>query len=75
MRIKRIFQIAGIVVVVLVAIGVGISFAVISWMYQDPFAPMYAENCAACHGDTMEGGAQGRRWSALPWSMERLSPN
>ncbi|MCZ6616935.1 MAG: PQQ-dependent sugar dehydrogenase [Gammaproteobacteria bacterium] len=59
MRIRRVFQVTGIVVVVLVVIGVGIYFAIVSAINQDPFAPIYAENCAVCHGENMQGGAQG----------------
>ena len=48
-----------IVAGVLVLAGIGIYYAIRQAMFTDPFVTMYSENCAVCHGQQMEGGAQG----------------
>ncbi len=56
---KRVFKMAAIVVGVLFVVLIGIAIPLISAMTRDPVAPTYAENCAVCHGENMEGAAQG----------------
>ena len=56
MRIRRVLWITGLVVLVLVG---GIAFFVSRLLEQDPFMPMYVEHCSVCHGEHMEGAAQG----------------
>jgi len=56
MRIKRVLAIAGGVVL---AAGVGLYVLVKQEIRKDPFMPMYADNCAVCHGERMEGTPQG----------------
>ncbi|MBV7336745.1 PQQ-dependent sugar dehydrogenase [Chloroflexi bacterium TSY] len=64
---QRVLQITGIVVSVLVVIGVGTSCAWIeAAMNQDEFASIYTENCAVCHGENMEGAAQGPALVGVP---------
>ena len=72
MRIKRVLKITALVVGALVVVaGVGLYY--FAWNVdiratnpEDPFAPIYAENCAVCHGDTMEGAAQGPALVGVP---------
>jgi len=55
MRARRIL---GITAAVLVLAGIGI-YVAIDLAIRDPFIAMYADNCAVCHGENMDGGAQG----------------
>jgi len=49
-----------IVIGVLVLIAVGGFYAITTGVgVGEPFAPLFAENCAVCHGDSFEGNAQG----------------
>lgn len=66
MRSKRILKIAGITLGVLAVIGVGIYLVIVNAINQDPFAPIYAQNCAVCHGEDMEGAAQGPALVGVP---------
>lgn len=36
---------------------------------EDPFASAHAANCSTCHGERMEGAAQGRRCPARHGSV------
>jgi len=58
MRLTRALRLSGIVlgVVVIVALGIGVF---LYFLAADPLAPLYAENCAVCHGEAFEGAAQG----------------
>jgi glucose/arabinose dehydrogenase len=57
---KKLLWIAGIVVGLLVLIVVGGFYAYTSGVgVGDPFTPLYAENCAVCHGEGFQGSAQG----------------
>jgi glucose/arabinose dehydrogenase len=57
---KKVLIIAAIVIGVLAALAVAGFYAVTSGIVAgDPFAPLYADNCAVCHGESFEGGAQG----------------
>ncbi len=56
MRAKRVLAITAVVVVV---IGVGSWFAIDFLLNRDPFTPLYVDNCAVCHGESMQGAAQG----------------
>lgn len=55
MTLKRGLWIAGAVLLVL---GVGAYVYVKRSLVTDPFVAMYVQNCAVCHGERMEGGAQ-----------------
>ena len=34
-------------------------YLVAARVLRDPIAPVYAQNCAVCHGENLEGAAQG----------------
>ena len=55
---KRVW-VTGVVVGVVALIGIGIYTAVNLAVGTDPFVQIYTDNCAVCHGDNMQGGAQG----------------
>ncbi len=57
-RLKRALEIAGIVFGALVLLVLGLGVYVIT-RPPDPFIPLYAEQCAVCHGEAFEGAAQG----------------
>ncbi len=59
MRPTRVLKVTGVVLGVLVAIAVGAGILLYRALHADPFAPLYAENCAVCHGEAFEGAAQG----------------
>ena len=59
MRVARLLKITGVVVGLLVIAAAGIGIYVYHSMHSDPFMPLYAENCAVCHGAAFEGAAQG----------------
>ena len=59
MRLKRVLRISGITLGVLAILVAGVIFAILRAIDRDPFAPLYAENCSACHGENLEGAAQG----------------
>lgn len=56
MRVKRVLWITAAVVVV---IGIGSWIAIDFLLSRDPLTPLYVDNCAVCHGETMQGAAQG----------------
>ncbi len=56
---KRWMWITGTVFGVLFLAGTGIYFGFKLAVESDPFMPIYADNCAVCHGEQMEGGPQG----------------
>jgi glucose/arabinose dehydrogenase len=58
MRLKRGLKIAGVVLggLALLVVGVGVWFVT---RQPDPFVPLYAEQCAVCHGQSFEGAPQG----------------
>jgi glucose/arabinose dehydrogenase len=56
---KVLIGIAGAIGLLLL-IAVGGFYAITTGVgVGEPFAPLYAENCAVCHGESMEGNAQG----------------
>jgi len=59
MRLKRVLAIAGIVVAVLAVAAVGVAVYLHHALQSDPFTPLYVNNCAVCHGESLEGAAQG----------------
>ena len=73
MRIKRVLKITAIVVGVLV-VAAGVAIYYFAWHHEwssppdpeDPFTSIYAANCAVCHGDNMEGAAQGPALVGVP---------
>jgi glucose/arabinose dehydrogenase len=57
---KKFLIISGAVVGVLVLVVVGGFYLIVSGIVaSDPFGPLYADNCAVCHGESFEGNAQG----------------
>lgn len=56
---KKVLIVSGVIVGVLLVAALGVWFAVDLALEGDPFTPMYAENCAVCHGGSFEGGPQG----------------
>ena len=56
---KRLSKGAGVALSVLFVGLMGIGIPLIIAMSGDAVAADYAENCAVCHGDNMEGAAQG----------------
>ncbi|MDA1076157.1 MAG: PQQ-dependent sugar dehydrogenase [Proteobacteria bacterium] len=66
MRFKRVGWIFGIVFGVLAIMGVGTYYAIMLAVDGDPFQDMFVENCAVCHGDTMQGGPQGPALIGVP---------
>lgn len=59
MRGKRILRIGGSVLGVVALLGIGAFWYLSRLIQQDPFAPLYADNCAVCHGESFEGSALG----------------
>src|SRR5512134_2192691 len=59
MRLTRALKITGIVIGVLVVVVVAGGLDLYRRLHSDPFTPLYAENCAVCHGEAFEGAAQG----------------
>jgi glucose/arabinose dehydrogenase len=60
MRWTRALKWAGIALGALVAIALaGLSLLIYRGLHSDPFLPLYAQNCAVCHGPAFEGAAQG----------------
>jgi len=57
--VKKVLVVTGIVVGIVLVAAVGVWFAVNRAIQGDPFTPMYAENCAVCHGEQFEGATQG----------------
>ncbi len=57
---KKILLVVAAIVGVLILLAVGAFFAITSGVgVGEPFAPLYADNCAVCHGEAFEGNAQG----------------
>jgi glucose/arabinose dehydrogenase len=63
MTLKRVLW--GILLSVLALVIGGVAYLKFAPM-DDPFAQMYAENCAVCHGERMEGGAQAPALVGVP---------
>ena len=59
MKMKRVLWISGIILGVLVVLVVGVIGLIVLSLDADPFAPLYADNCSTCHGEYLEGAAQG----------------
>ena len=59
MSLKRVVLISGMILGVLGVLVAGVIFAIVSASGRDPFAPLYADNCSVCHGENLEGAAQG----------------
>ena len=59
MKMKRVLWISGIILGVLVVLVVGVIGLIVLSLDADPFAPLYTDNCSACHGEYLEGAAQG----------------
>lgn len=59
MRLSRVLKLTGIVLGVLLVIGAGGAYLLFRAIREDPFTPLYADNCAVCHGEAFEGTAQG----------------
>ncbi len=57
---KKVLIVVGAVLGLLVLIAVGGFYAITSGVgVGEPFAPLYADNCAVCHGESYEGAALG----------------
>jgi len=56
---RKALIVTGVVVGILVVAAIGVWIAVDRALQGDPFTPMYAENCAVCHGESFEGATQG----------------
>jgi glucose/arabinose dehydrogenase len=52
-------RIALIVVTPVLLVSCVAIYRVVARLVRDPFGPLYAENCAVCHGESFEGAAQG----------------
>jgi glucose/arabinose dehydrogenase len=52
-------RIALLVVTPVVLVSCVAIYRVAARLLRDPIAPLYAENCAVCHGEDLEGAAQG----------------
>ena len=48
-----------LVVVAIVGGGIGVAWYVINHADLDIYSPMYADNCASCHGDELQGVTDG----------------
>lgn len=59
MRLTRALKIAGVVLGALALVAVAGGVFVYRAVHSDPFTPLYAENCAVCHGESFGGAAQG----------------
>jgi glucose/arabinose dehydrogenase len=59
MKAKRIAKIAAGTLAAALLIGIGIVAAIFHFADQDPFVPLYDENCSVCHGVDLAGAAQG----------------
>ncbi len=47
------------VVVIFVVIGCGAVWSILNFSELDLYVPLYADNCGACHGTSMEGTSEG----------------
>ena len=57
---KKLITVIAVVFGLLVLIAVGGFFAITTGVgVGEPFAPLYADNCAVCHGESYQGSAQG----------------
>lgn len=59
MRLRNVLITAGALIGVLAVAGAVGIWLVLGWIEEDPFTPLYVENCAACHGEQFQGGALG----------------
>ena len=59
MRLRTVLKITALGVGVLAAVLAVVGFVIYDGMDEDPFAPLYADNCAVCHGAEFQGAAQG----------------
>jgi glucose/arabinose dehydrogenase len=59
MRARRALKIVAVSLGVLALAAVGFGVYVYLQIGADPFLPLYAENCAVCHGESFAGSAQG----------------
>ncbi|MGI9328042.1 MAG: PQQ-dependent sugar dehydrogenase [Pseudomonadales bacterium] len=59
MQTQRFLKISGMVLGVLALCAFGVYVAINKAIETDPFTTMYVDNCAVCHGDNMQGAAQG----------------
>jgi glucose/arabinose dehydrogenase len=63
---RRVLQVlAGLIGLLLVAI-VGVLLYIRWATSRDPFEPVYAKNCAVCHGEQLEGAPQGTPLAGAP---------
>jgi len=60
---KRVLAVIGVVVL---AAGVGLYVWIQRGLHSDPFMPMYADNCAVCHGEHMQGSPQAPALVGVP---------
>lgn len=57
---KKLLIAIAVVITLLVLVAVGGFFAITTGVgVGEPFAPLYADNCAVCHGESFEGNALG----------------
>ncbi len=59
MKLKKVLLASGITLGVLAIVIAGIVAAILAEVDKDPFAPLYAENCSQCHGESYEGTGEG----------------
>ncbi len=48
-----------IAIAVLITGGIGVAWYVMNYVEFDIYVPMFADNCASCHGEQLDGTAQG----------------
>lgn len=57
---KKVLIGVGVLLGILVLVAIGGFYAITTGVgVGEPFAPLYADNCAVCHGESFEGNAQG----------------
>lgn len=57
---KKVLIVVGVLLGLLILVAVGGFYAISTGVgVGEPFAPLYADNCAVCHGESYEGNALG----------------
>ncbi len=59
MRLSRAIKVGAIVLSLILVVVVGALLLLFRYIANDPFTPLYAANCAVCHGEAFDGAAQG----------------